>query len=110
MGEVGVAGVEEPAALGADRDAAVASGVAGEGDEEDVVGDEGADAFEVEPALALQVVDDPLGLVGEVRGFVAVALAECGAVHGGAVFVRENVHLGVREVWEAAGVVEVEVG
>ncbi len=71
---------------------------------------QGADAVEAEPALALRLVDLPFGAMGEMRRAVARLLAEAGPVHRGVVLGGEDMHLGIREVGQAAGMVQVQVG
>ena len=96
---------------GVDRDAAVAGGVAGERDHRDLgveVGEE-TDALEAEPASPPGAVFDPDRARAPLLADVAGALQERGRPRRGQLG-GEDVDLRVREVADAAGVVEVEMG
>ena len=67
-----------------------------------------AHAVESEPLVAADVVLDPAGTVGPVRGDVARALAPA-RVHRGIELGAEHVDLGVGKVRQASRVVEVEM-
>ena len=107
--EVGVAGVEQPPATGASYgDTGVAATVTVERDHDDVVPDR-LGGREAEPLVAAGAVLDPVRAVPPLGLEVPRAVAERG-VEGGVQLGPVDVDAGVREVREAAGVVEVEVG
>lgn len=106
--EVGVAGVEDPAVVRPNGDAAMAAGMADERHEEDVVGD-GPDALEAHPPIPLELMDHPMGFVGEMDRPVPALLLEGGPGHGRRVLVHMDVHRRVGEVGDPAGVVEIQV-
>ena len=68
-----------------------------------------AHAVESEPLVAVDVVLDPLGSVAPLRRDVAGAVAKR-RIQSRCELWGKDVHLGGREVAEAAGVVDVEVG
>ena len=103
--------MEEPAVAGADRHAAMAARVAGQGDEQNLVAGprHRPDGAEAEPVLAARLDRRPAGDMRQLRGEVAGALAQ-----GRRAAPRElggiDVDGRVGKVGEAPGVVEVEVG
>ena len=86
--------------------------VAGEGDQQDlgVAAGQDPNALEPEPFVACHIVVDPRRPVGPVgsSGAVAAALAPRGIEHR-LVLAGEHVDLGIGEVRQAAGVIDVEV-
>ena len=101
--------MQQPAAVGTpDRDAAVPAGVAPERDEDDVVA-ERRDRLQPEPLVPGHGVPLPPGAVRPLGSDVPRALAQP-RVGRSLQLVAEHVDPGPREVAEAAGVVEVEVG
>ena len=69
-----------------------------------------ADALEAEPVLAARPVLDPVRVLAPLLAHVAAALRRADGGLGRRELGREEVDLGVREVPDAAGVVDVEVG
>ena len=109
--EVGVTAVQQPAVLVAHGDRGVATGVADQRDHQDLGVDAGEhpDALKAEPRVAVHLVGLPLRAVGEVAARIAHPVAQA-RMNRGLVLRLERVDFGLREVWEPAGVVEVEVG
>ena len=111
--EVGVAAVQQPAVAGVDGDAGVAARVADERDQRHLDVDAGQDphALEAEPAVAarLGAVLGPARAVLEVGAAVARSLVQA-RVQRRRQLRREDVDLGIGEVGQAAGMVDVEVG
>src|SRR4051795_5191098 len=110
--EVGVAGVEQPAAVRPDDDAGVAQRVAGQRHEQNLWRQavQVAHALETEPALAVRAVLPPARDAIPLWRAVAVAADEAvPALAGLPELGLQHVDGGRREVLEPARVVEVEV-
>ncbi len=111
--EVRVAAVQQPIVVAPYSDTGVTERVPGQRDQQDlgVAVRQHPDTFEPEPVVAAELVRDPPRPVRPVRfaDRVAHALAHRWALHR-FVFTGPQVDLGRREVRQAAGVVEVEVG
>ena len=104
-----VGGLEEPSAGVADGDAAVAQRVPVQRDEIHLRLEWQADGVESQPVDGGRVVEHPTRAVREVGGIVCQR-APAPAVDQCIVLAAVEVDLGVREVGQAAGVVEVQVG
>src|SRR5690606_23895720 len=115
MEEVRIAGAEQPSALvpvASHGHAGVTVGVPAEGHEQDLGRQPGevADRFEAVPRLAVAGrVEVPAGPRRPLLRAIAHAIQHRLARDRGVVLRREEVDGGVREVVEAAGVVEIEV-
>ena len=109
IGWQGVCAVEKPSVVVLDRDPAVSAGMTEEGHEVHLGGKGKMDGFESEPLGIGLFVQYPRRLVSEVRPIVGQIDPCARAAH------RFNlspvyVHLSVREVWQAAGMVKVQMG
>jgi hypothetical protein len=110
--EVRVTGVHEPAVAGVGDDGGVAAAVAVERHERDVGVEAGelAHGGEVAPGVAGLGDGAPPRRVRPLVRQVPAALGAGGARGGGVELALVQVHGGVREVDQAAGVIEIEVG
>ncbi len=109
--EVRVARMQEPPTRGVDRDPAVTERVPEQRHHEDLgwQAPKGADRLEAEPRLAVRRIGLEVKPVRPHRREVAVAIAERAPLRALAPLGGVNVHPSMREVCEAAHVVEVHV-
>src|SRR5690625_670498 len=110
--EVGVARVEHPALRGVKRDPGVTRGMAWQGDHEDFRREpvEGPDAVEAEPGFAAAGVGAPVPHAVPLHGAVAAPGNEALALPFRRLALRfHDMDARLREVLDAAGVVEIQV-
>ena len=112
MVEIGVAAMQQPAVSGPHGDAAMAAGVAGEGDQQNVLAGawQRPHAGEAEPVLAVRFDRRPFRHAGELRGAVSIAFHQRRRVHRCSELGREHMHARAGKVGKAARVIEVEMG
>jgi hypothetical protein len=110
--EIGVAGMKQPSVPLAHGDAAMATGVARQRNEQDVVTDtfEGSHGWEAEPLFPLFLIDGPARLVGPLVAMVAALFHDSPGPDDGSVLVGENVDDGIWKVGQAPGMIDVQMG
>ena len=110
--EIGVAGMQLPAVRAVYRDPGMADRVPGERHHQDFRRQSGqiAHAFEPEPALARGAIAAPFDGIVPLSRPVAVAIERRQAQGRGAQFGIHHMHGRVREILDAAGMVEIEMG
>ena len=102
--------MEQPAAIRAQGNPAVAAGVPEQGHQPHLRLERQANGGHVEPGLALIAVEHELRLVSDVPADISQVRPAARPAHEGVVFLLVGVHCSVGEIRQPAAVIEVHVG